>query len=337
MTPAAPAPAPVVWTGNPLRDLPGWYAREGDPHAAFHLGTSDEHGRYGGPVNLAQARAWYAQAAEAGHADATYNLGTFVESGKGGPKDAMVAKALFMLANTRGTTRQIADLRIKPQDQGPVRAVVTALREPGRLRVHVWSGEVTIDLFEGASADLTRQLAARFGPRQALPDWALGGAIVGLKQGEASFERLEALIEAGAASSGLWCEDWVGIRETSFGRRLFWDWQWNADRYPDLPARIASLKARGIRFLGYVNPYLAVDGPLYPEAAAQGFFAKRLDSDAPYLVDFGEFDAGVVDFTNPDAATWFAERIIGREMLDVGLVGWMAGRLCGALGHREPI
>lgn len=128
------AAAPLVWTGNPLRDLPGWYAREGDPHAAFHLGTSDEHGRYGGPVNLAQARAWYAQAAEAGHADATYNLGTFIESGKGGAKDTLVAKALFMLANTRGTTMQIADLRIKPQDQGPVRALVTALREPGRLR-----------------------------------------------------------------------------------------------------------------------------------------------------------------------------------------------------------
>ncbi len=73
------AAAPLVWTGNPLRDLPAWYAREGDPHAAFHLGTSDEHGRYGSPVNLAQARAWYAQAAEAGHADATYNLGTFIE------------------------------------------------------------------------------------------------------------------------------------------------------------------------------------------------------------------------------------------------------------------
>lgn len=142
--------------------------------------------------------------------------------------------------------------------------MLNSTREPGRLRVHVWSGEVTIDLFEGAPADLTRQLGARFGPRQALPDWALGGAIVGLKQGEASFERLEALIEAGAAVSGLWCEDWVGIRETSFGRRLFWDWQWSAERYPDLPARIAALKARGIRFLGYVNPYLAVDGPLYP-------------------------------------------------------------------------
>jgi len=196
--------------------------------------------------------------------------------------------------------------------------------EAGRLRVHVWSGEVTIDLFEGAPADLARQLGGRFGPRQALPEWALGGAVVGLKQGAASFDRLEALIDAGAAVSGLWCEDWVGIRETSFGRRLFWDWQWNAQRYPDLPARIAALKERGIRFLGYVNPYLAVDGPLYPEAAAKGYFARKLDSDAPYLVDFGEFDAGVVDFTNPAAAAWFAEEVIGKRMLDFGLDGWMA-------------
>jgi alpha-glucosidase len=197
-------------------------------------------------------------------------------------------------------------------------------REEGRLRIHVWSGEVVIDLFEGTPDDLTRQLGARFGEREPLPDWAIGGAVVGLKQGEASFARLEKLVDAGAAVSGLWCEDWVGIRETSFGRRLFWGWQWNPARYPDLPARIATLKARGIRFLGYVNPYLAVDGPLYPEAAAQGFLALRLDSDEPYLVDFGEFDAGVVDFTNPAAAEWFAEEVIGKRMLDFGLDGWMA-------------
>lgn len=196
--------------------------------------------------------------------------------------------------------------------------------EAGRLRVHVWSGALHIDLFEGSPADLTHQLGARFGPRLALPGWALGGAIVGFKQGEASFDRLEALIDAGAAVSGLWCEDWVGIRETSFGRRLFWDWQWNADRYPDLPVRMEAMKARGIRFLGYVNPYLAVDGPLFPDAAAKGYFALSRDNDTPYLVDFGEFHAGVVDFTNPAAAEWFAEEVIGKRMLDFGLDGWMA-------------
>ena len=196
--------------------------------------------------------------------------------------------------------------------------------EPGRLRLNVWSGTMEIDLFEGGPACLVRQLGARFGTRQPLPDWATGGAIVGLKDGDRSFARLESLIDSGAAVSGLWCEDWVGIRQTSFGRRLFWDWQWNADRYPELPQRIAALKARGIRFLGYVNPYLAVDGPLYPQASASGFLALKLDCDEPYLVDFGEFDAGIVDFTNPDAAAWFAEEVIGKLMLDFGLDGWMA-------------
>ncbi len=134
MAPASPATSPVVWTGSVTRDLVGWFAREGNPHAAFHLGTSDQHGRDGGLVNLAQARDWYAQAAEAGHADATYNLGVFIEDGTGGPKDAQVAKALFMLANTRGATRRVEDLKMAPNEQGPVRALVAALREPGRLR-----------------------------------------------------------------------------------------------------------------------------------------------------------------------------------------------------------
>src|SRR5690606_23826472 len=42
-----------------------------------------------------------------------------------------------------------------------------------------------------------------------------------------------------------------------------------------------------------------------------------------YLVDFGEFDCGVVDFTNPDATTWY-KSVIKENMLDFGLDGWMA-------------
>jgi sulfoquinovosidase len=188
-----------------------------------------------------------------------------------------------------------------------------------------WTNNLKLEFFVCDSLpDLVGALSYRFGKPAPLPDWAIGGAIVGLKEGEASFARLEKYAEAGAAISGLWCEDWSGIRQTSFGRRLFWDWKWQPARYPDLPARIAALAERGIRFLGYANPYLANDGTLFAEAAQLGYFALRLDSDEVALVDFGEFDCGVVDFTNPAACDWFAERIIGQEMLDLGLSGWMA-------------
>lgn len=188
-----------------------------------------------------------------------------------------------------------------------------------------WTGKVALEfVVAGSLPALIGALSGRFGKPAPLPDWAIGGAIVGLKDGGNSFTRLEKFAEAGAAISALWCEDWSGIRQTSFGRRLFWDWKWQPERYPDLPARIAALAERGIRFLGYVNPYIANDASMFAEGVQLGYFALQQDSDEVALVDFGEFECGVVDFTNPAAADWFVDRIIGREMLDFGLSGWMA-------------
>ncbi|AUW57632.1 alpha-glucosidase [Sphingobium sp. SCG-1] len=191
--------------------------------------------------------------------------------------------------------------------------------------VECWDVPHRIETFAAAEmVDLVSTLASRFGRQPLLPEWATNGAIIGLKQGQESFARLEKMIDAGVPVSGLWCEDWVGLRITSFGKRLFWDWKWNRERYPDLYHQIARLAAKGVRFLGYVNPYLAIDGTLYQEALAKRYLALHQDEDAPYHVDFGEFDAAIVDFANPAAAEWFADRVIGQEMLDFGLSGWMA-------------
>ena len=191
--------------------------------------------------------------------------------------------------------------------------------------IEAWCIPARIELYAADSfAGIVSALSARFGRPPRLPEWAYSGAILGLKQGLESFSRMDAMIAAGAIIAGLWCEDWAGLRVTSFGKRLFWDWVASDSRYPGLRARIAALNARGIRFLSYVNPYLCVDGTLYPEAEAAGHFVKRVDADEPLLVDFGEFFCGVLDFTSPAASTWFAERVIGREMLDLGVSGWMA-------------
>ena len=197
-------------------------------------------------------------------------------------------------------------------------------RQSGFHEVEAWAMPERIELFaQDSFADLVTALSDRFGRQPRLPDWAMEGAIIGLKDGTNSFERLEHYLQAGAAVSGLWCEDWTGLRETSFGKRLFWDWQASETRYPGLKDRIAQLSERGIRFLGYVNPYLCNDGALFAEAETKGYLATNA-SGATYLVDFGEFDCGVVDFTDSGAARWFEDRVIGENLIDLGLAGWMA-------------
>ena len=197
-------------------------------------------------------------------------------------------------------------------------------RRADRHEVEVWEIPHRVELWARPDLPaLVGALADRFGRPGKLPEWLYRGAIVGLKDGARSFDRLAAMRAAGVQVSALWCEDWVGLRETSFGSRLFWDWRPDTSRYPDLPARIAALRAEGIRFLGYVNPYLCNDGGLFAEAEAGGHLATD-GRGGTALVDFGEFSCGVVDFTAPGASDWFAERVIGQNMLDAGLSGWMA-------------
>ena len=190
--------------------------------------------------------------------------------------------------------------------------------------LETWAAPERLEFFSAPDLPaLVECVSARFGRQPCLPDWLYNGAIIGLKDGANSFARLEKYLEAGARVSALWCEDWAGVRTTSFGTRLFWDWRWNPSRYPDLPQRIAELRARNIRFMGYANPYLCTDGTLYREADALGLLAHGPGPD-PYQVEFGEFTAGIVDFTNPMAREWFAARILCTNMLDLGLSGWMA-------------
>jgi alpha-glucosidase len=198
-------------------------------------------------------------------------------------------------------------------------------RHPQFHELQLWAVPAALELI-GADdlLGLVEKVSLRFGRQPPLPEWVHGGAILGLKRGGAdSFTRLELAIAAGVRVSGLWCEDWAGTRVTTFGNRLFWDWTWNRERYPALDRKIAELLARGIRFLAYVNPYLCVDGTLYPEAAAGGYLARNAEGGV-YHVDFGEFDCGVIDLTNPEACAWFKRRILRQNMIDLGISGWMA-------------
>ena len=193
-----------------------------------------------------------------------------------------------------------------------------------RPEIECWEVPHAIEFFTAESRTaLVSAISARFGRPPALPAWTDQGAIIGLKDGANSFTRLERIVEAGVPVCGLWCEDWAGVQKTSFGTRLFWNWEWDADRYPGLPEQIASLDARGIRFLAYANPYLNNRGGLFERARQQGFLVRDGSGEA-YDVDFGGFNGGMVDFTNPDAVRWYIDTILRANMLDLGVSGWMA-------------
>jgi alpha-glucosidase len=190
--------------------------------------------------------------------------------------------------------------------------------------LQVW--EVPASVRIEAAETFTELLAkesAFFGRQPELPEWVYNGLIMGVQGGRRSFELLEKTLAHDIKVAGLWCQDWCGKRVTSFGKRLQWDWHFHPEMYPELPAEIEKLHARGIKFLGYVNPYLVKGGELFEEGLKADAFAKRSDGSV-YLVDFGEFDCGVVDLTDPNAYNWFKDAVIKKHSIDIGVDGWMA-------------
>ncbi|OBW95492.1 alpha-glucosidase [Gallibacterium salpingitidis] len=189
----------------------------------------------------------------------------------------------------------------------------------------IWEVPESIEIYAGDTfLKLIEKLSLRFGRQPKLPEWIYNGIILGLKGGEEnSFSRLENALNHQIPVAGLWCEDWAGIRETSFGKRLFWNWEWSKKRYPRLDKKIQELRDKNIRFLAYVSPYLCEDGELYKVAKEKGLFALNAKNEVA-LVDFGEFFCGVLDFTKKDTREWFKNEILKKNLLDLGISGWMA-------------
>ena len=167
-------------------------------------------------------------------------------------------------------------------------------------------------------------LSSLLGRQEILPDWAFDGIILGLQGGRSVVEaKLKRALDAGIPVTAIWCQDWQGIRITPYGKQLFWNWQYDQQLYPDLPHFIEELHERDVKFLGYNNPFLSTDAPLYAEGERKGYFIRQKHSSLPYITSTTTFPVALVDLCNPAACLWY-KQIIKENMLAIGLDGWMA-------------
>jgi alpha-D-xyloside xylohydrolase len=76
------------------------------------------------------------------------------------------------------------------------------------------------------------------------------------------------------------------------------------------------LKSRGLHICVWINPYIAQRSILFEEAAQNGYLLRKPNGDV-WQTDNWQAGMGIVDFTNSEARTWFAEKL--RALLKMGV------------------
>ena len=94
------------------------------------------------------------------------------------------------------------------------------------------------------------------------------------------------------------------------------DFEWDQNVFPDPAAMLARLKSRGLRICVWINPYIAQQSAMFDEGMAGGFLVKRPNGDV-WQWDRWQAGMALVDFTNPEACTWFGDKL--RALIDMGV------------------
>lgn len=197
------------------------------------------------------------------------------------------------------------------------------LRKKDAISIAVRSNNISGIIWSGKNQkELIQNYSEYSGRMPKLPEWAFG-TILGLQGG---FEKVKKIVDetlqAKNPLTAIWIQDWVGKRQTKIGSRLYWNWLPDTVSYPNIKNFIADMNAKGIKVLGYINPFLAEYGPLTNEAIAKNYLVKNKQNE-DYKVAAGGFDAYMLDLTNPETVIWI-KSIIKNNLIGNGFSGWMA-------------
>ena len=195
---------------------------------------------------------------------------------------------------------------------------------PEKHEVYIWGVPHSITISKKNSIiEAVKDVITYNSPQPKVPEWVFEGIILGVQGGTDIVEKkVQKAIENEVPVKAVWIQDWVGQRITDFGKQLMWNWEYDNNRYPDLPQTIKKYNEKNIRFLGYINPFIAKESKFYSEAVENGYFVKDLNGKV-IDITVTTFPVGLLDLTNEEARKWIIS-IIKQNMIGIGLSGWMA-------------
>ena len=222
-----------------------------------------------------------------------------------------------------------------------------AATDPGCVLVEVDEPRARVTVIEGPDPRQVLQRHADIVGHPPLPPpWAFG-VWKNLIGGDAQVEHdLDRLTSEGIPVDAVWIYDALDPA-SGFG----WRWQIYGPvppgNYSELPALIGRLHARGIKVLGYLNPFVYEGTAAFDDAADHGYLVRDARGDPAV---FAWKHHAYVDFTNPAATGWWKARIraglvvagFDGAMLDFGedapVDGVYADGAPGAIVHnRYPV
>ena len=94
------------------------------------------------------------------------------------------------------------------------------------------------------------------------------------------------------------------------------DFEWDSAVFPDPAGLIKRLHGKGYRVCVWTNPYIAQMSSLFTEAKEKGYLIKRPDGSV-WQWDLWQPGMAIVDFTNPDACSWYQSKL--QKLIDIGV------------------
>lgn len=119
-----------------------------------------------------------------------------------------------------------------------------------------------------------------------------------------------------------------GMRERDIPLRVFhydcfwmkgghWvDFEWDRNFFPDPQGMLERVKAKGLKICLWINPYVGQKSRLFEEGRKGGYFIRN-QRGGVLQTDIWQPGMAIVDFTNPEARSWYQDHL--RQLIRMGV------------------